>query len=241
MEYNVKLSAFQGPIDLLLELVSKAKIEIKDIFVSDITEQYLHFIKQHTPDMDTLSDFLKMAATLLYIKSRALLPLRKDEDLDEDGLTPEERLIAKLNEYKLYKAVCDKLKPMERKAGYVYYKRPEELFKKEQEDTTYLNADIQTLKNTYLRILKEKEKQNVVIEPKSVIIIKDHFSVKKQMSMIIEKINMCTNMSFYELLSEKPSNEEVAVTLMSVLELMNKDKLKIRQSAPFADIKVLKK
>lgn len=86
-KYKIKLSAFEGPLDLLLHLISKAKIDIKDIFVSEITEQYLQYIRNiGTPDMDSASEFLQMAATLIYIKSRAMLPRAKQEDIDEDGL-----------------------------------------------------------------------------------------------------------------------------------------------------------
>lgn len=88
MKYEIKLSAFEGPLDLLLHLISRAKIDIKDIFVSQITEQYLEYIEDmDSLDMDMASDFLQMAATLIYIKSRSLIPRSKDEDIDEEGLT----------------------------------------------------------------------------------------------------------------------------------------------------------
>ena len=98
MAYAYKLANFEGPLDLLLHLISKAKIEIQDIFVSQITEQYLQYMEDcELLDLESASDFLQMAATLVYIKSRALLPeKRRGEEVDENGLTPEEQLVARL-------------------------------------------------------------------------------------------------------------------------------------------------
>ena len=102
-KYEVKLNNFDGPLDLLLQLISKAKIEIKDIFVSEITDQYLRYLAEtDMDDLENSSEFLEMAATLLYIKSRALLPRIKEES-DED---PEGELIARLEEYRRYITTC---------------------------------------------------------------------------------------------------------------------------------------
>ena len=125
MAYYVSLRQFEGPLDLLLHLISKAKVDIKDIFVSEITEQYLASMQDIDElDMDTASEFLTMAATLLEIKSRALLPRPpKEEDGEE---TPEQALIRRLEEYKLYKESAGRMKEFEQAAMQVFSKLPEE-------------------------------------------------------------------------------------------------------------------
>ena len=108
-----KLARFEGPLDLLLHLVSKAKIDLQDIFVSEITEQYLSYMEEIKElDMDRASEFLNMAATLLYIKSRSLLPARREETEDENFVDPETELIERLRAYKLYKEASERLARM---------------------------------------------------------------------------------------------------------------------------------
>ena len=140
MPYEIKLTNFEGPLDLLLHLISKAKIEPKDIFVSEITEQYLAYMAQSDLlDLERASDFLQMAATLLYIKSRALLPAgRAEAELDENGLTPEEQLVARLNEYRRYKAVSEELKALEEKGRGQFFRLPEEILAPAGEDPIFI-------------------------------------------------------------------------------------------------------
>ena len=124
-EYTVRLAQFEGPLDLLLHLVGKAKIDLQDIFVSQITEQYLVYMEQiEEIDMDRASEFLNMAATLLYIKSRALLPAKREELEDEDFVDPETELIERLRAYKMYKELGQKLSDLEKQSKQVYYKLP---------------------------------------------------------------------------------------------------------------------
>ena len=151
MEY--KLSNFEGPLDLLLHLISKAKIEPKDIFVSEITTQYLRMMK-NVDDMDSASDFLQMAATLIYIKSRSLLPVkRRDDDLDDDGLTPEEHLIVQLNEYKRYKEASEQLRMFEEGGQLDYYKLPEEIVDSPGEEMGSVE-DVKLLAEAYRQALE---------------------------------------------------------------------------------------
>ena len=124
--YYVSLKQFEGPLDLLLHLITRAKVDIKDIFVSEITEQYLASMGSVDElDMDTASEFLTMAATLLEIKSRALLP-RPPEPTEDGEETPEQTLIRRLEEYKLYKESAGRMKEFEQAAMQVFSKLPEE-------------------------------------------------------------------------------------------------------------------
>ena len=126
MPYIVSLKQFDGPLDLLLTLISNAKIDIRDIFVSEITEQYLESMKLVDElDMDSASEFLQMAATLLEIKSRAMLP-KPPKPEDPDELTPEEALIKQLEEYRQFKEVSARMHQLEEEARALLTKLPEE-------------------------------------------------------------------------------------------------------------------
>ena len=236
MKYEIKLSAYEGPLDLLLALISKAKIEIKDIFISEITEQYLEYIsREGAVDMDSASDFVQMAATLLYIKSRALLPRANEEDLDEEGLTPEERLVKKLHEYKRFKEVSEQLRMMEQDAARQYYKLPEELTEENPEEL-YLNADVKNLAEEFARLMAQMRAPEPV--HREVVYERDHYSVREQIRMIVARLTIQPEMTFRELLSEEPNSEEVAVTFLSMLQLVNKNKVTVEQDKVFGEITV---
>ena len=116
MPYVVSLRQFDGPLDLLLTLITNAKVDIQDIFVSEITEQYLESMKLVGElDMDSASEFLQMAATLLEIKSRAMLP-RPPKPEEEGELSPEEELIRRLEEYRQFKEISGRLQELEKQA-----------------------------------------------------------------------------------------------------------------------------
>ena len=126
MAYIVSLKDFDGPLDLLLTLISNAKIDIHDIFVSQITEQYLETMKLVDElDMDSASEFLQMAATLLEIKSRAMLP-KPPKPEDPNELSPEEALIKQLEEYAQFKEVSARMHQLEEEARALLTKLPEE-------------------------------------------------------------------------------------------------------------------
>lgn len=236
MKYEIKLSAYEGPLDLLLALISKAKIEIRDIFISQITEQYLDYIsREGAVDMDSASDFVQMAATLLYIKSRALLPRAREEDLDEEGLTPEERLVKKLHEYQRFKEVSEKLRTMESEAGRQYYKLPEELTEENAEEL-YLNANVAALADEFARLMARIAAPEPV--HREVVYERDHYSVREQIRMILARLTIQPEMSFREMLSEEPNSEEVAVTFLSMLQLINKNKVTVEQDRVFGEITV---
>ena len=124
VDYDTKLSVFEGPLDLLLYLVNKAEIEIRDIFVSEVTEQFLAYIENANDlDIEKESEYLSMAATLLEIKSKALLPVPETE-FEEDYIDPEENLYRQLEEYKIFKEESEKLKEIETTDR--FYKEPDE-------------------------------------------------------------------------------------------------------------------
>ena len=123
MSIPVKLEAFEGPLDLLLHLIDKNKINIYDIPIVEITEQYLEYIKQmETKNLEIMSEFLLMAATLINIKSKMLLP--EPESEDEEAVDPRQELVDRLLEYKMYKYISEELKDKEQDASRVLFKPP---------------------------------------------------------------------------------------------------------------------
>lgn len=242
MEYEIKLTNFEGPLDLLLHLISKAKIEPKDIFVSEITEQYLSYMERsELIDLDRASDFLQMAATLLYIKSRSLLPVgRAEEDLDENGLTPEEQLVARLNEYRRYKAVSEELKELEEKGRGQFFRLPEEIIVQNEEEPSYLNASIDALLAAYLKVL-QKVREERPGEGEHVLIARDDVSLRGQIRTIIARLTIKSSVCFEELLSLAPSRTEIAVTFLALLELLHQGQIRIKQNSAFGEIHITRK
>ncbi|MDY3003432.1 MAG: segregation/condensation protein A [Christensenella hongkongensis] len=229
-----KLARFEGPLDLLLHLVSKAKIDLQDIFVSEITEQYLSYMEEIKElDMDRASEFLNMAATLLYIKSRSLLPARREETEDENFVDPETELIERLRAYKLYKEASERLARMESGASGVYYKLPEEIIDADQE-IVIEGTDTDALYLAFLSVLKNRKKEPV--QYRNVEIRQDMFSIRVQKKKILERLQREKKISFFSLFEEKATHMEIAVTFIALLELWHISKLMINQKAAFGDI-----
>ena len=123
MPISVKLPVFEGPLDLLLHLIEKNKIDIYDIPITKITDQYLEYVHQmDREDMDVTSEFLVMAATLLDIKSRMLLPREVDSETGEEEADPREELVQRLLEYKMYKYLSEELSVCREQAGVRYFR-----------------------------------------------------------------------------------------------------------------------
>ncbi|MBQ3662796.1 MAG: segregation/condensation protein A [Clostridia bacterium] len=158
--YHVSIEQFEGPLDLLLHLIRKAEIDIRDIFVSEITSQYLQYMQElDTVDMDKASDFLTMAATILYIKSRRLLPdTGKQNEQEEEEPDPEEQLIRQLREYKAFKEAGDNLKQLYEAAKDTLSRLPEDVplppKRLEMEGAT-----MEGLYEAFLRILEKTDRQ----------------------------------------------------------------------------------
>ena len=158
MAYVVQLQDFEGPLDLLLHLISRAKVRIEDIFVSEITEQYLASIEDLSGlDMDTASEFLQMAATLLEIKSRALLPKPPKTEEEED---PEAVLMRRLEEYRRIKEAGKALRIYEAEASDMVARIPLEMVTETRIELNQMS--LQALQEAFLRVLLRAERNEVV-------------------------------------------------------------------------------
>lgn len=232
MAYTVHLKEFEGPLDLLLHLISRAKVDIRDIFVSEITEQYLTSMEDISSlEMDTASEFLAMAATLLEIKSRALLP--KPPKVEEGEESPEDALIRRLAEYAALKEGVDQMQQFEAAASRMFEKLPEEI---------PLPPPVFELPNLTLEGLKEAMRRvlaRVAQEPAKDTPVREiqryKMSVQSCMFAISSRLRKgpC---SFYDLFSPQPTREEVVTLFMAVLELLRLGRLHLAQTEVFAEI-----
>ena len=235
-EINYKLDTFEGPLDLLLHLITRAKVDIKDIFVSEITEQYLASLEGIDElDMDVASEFLTMAATLLEIKSRALLP-RPPKPEEEDGESPEQALIRRLEEYKLYKESAGRMKEFEQAAMQVFSKLPEEypLPPQPVELTGLtLNGLVRALERIIARQTQEADPGRVFRA-----ITRDKFTIEQCTFNLTARLRKGPVL-FSDMLSQDVTRDEIVSYFMAMLELLKLGKLHARQEQIFEDILIL--
>ena len=238
MTFQVK--DFDGPLELLLQLISKAQIEIKDIFISSITDQYIAYVNStEFLDMDDATDFLVMAATLLEIKSRAMLP--KPPPLAEDEEDPEAALIRRLEEYKAFRETAGELKAFEQAAGSIFSKFPEE-FPLPPKETELVGLTLEGLMEAFTRVLARKPDREVRPEvnhyaPRD--IHRDEHNVQECMLVLIRRLQKARTMRFEEAFSEAPTKEEVVTFFMALLELLKLGEMHVQQASAGGEILLL--
>ena len=241
MEMTFKLEVFEGPLDLLLHLIDINKIDIYDIPIAEITDQYLEYIRQmETEDMNIMSEFLVMAATLLDIKCRMLLPKEVNEEGEEED--PRAELVQKLLEYKMYKYMSYELRDRQVDAAKSWYKKP--MLPKEVENYQYPVDYAELLKDVNLAKLHEIFKscirrQEDKIDPiRSQFgkIEKDEINLEEKQGYIEEYVKNHKRFSFRNLLEKQGSKMEIIVTFLAVLEMMKQGILSIEQEDTFGDI-----
>ncbi len=238
---SVKLDAFDGPLDLLLHLIEKNKIDIFDIPIVQITEQYMDIISaMDEKDMDIMSDFLVMAATLLKIKSKMLLPAEVNEEGEEED--PRAELVERLLEYKTYKYASYELKDKQMDASRLLFKEasvPEEIADiKDEVDVGELLSDVTLakLQDIFKSVMKKQIDKVDPIRSKFGKIEKESITLEDRMLFIEEYAMLHQKFSFRQLLEEQPSKMMVIVSFLGILELMKVGKLKILQENIFDDI-----
>ena len=235
MALQVSLKQFEGPLDLLLHLVHQAKVDIRDIFVSEITEQYLQSMQGLDElDMDTASEFLVMAALLLEIKSRALLP--KPLPPQEEGLSPEEELIRRLEEYKLFKESASRMKAFERAAQDAFSKLPEE-FPLPAPQIEWSGLSLDGLVRAIERILARQQTDD---EAGRVIraVTRDRYTIGECVYNLTARLRHGPVL-FMEVLSAEPSRDEIITYFLALLEMLRMGKLHVRQEGVYEDILIL--
>lgn len=228
--YKIKLADFEGPLDLLLELVKKNKMDIATLKVSLITEQYLEYMKQiDTIDLDRASEFIAMAALLLEIKSKALLPKIETEDSDEEE-DSEESLRRRLEEYKLYKEAGVKMK--EQETVDILYRVPDPSVGKPKLVLKDMTKDglMEALKKLFVKI----EQRALVNQNRQIKL--DRFTVADKIREITEFISVREKASFFDLFDDDYSKSEIITTFQALLELIKNQVLTAEQNEIFGDI-----
>ena len=232
---SFKLEQFEGPLDLLLHLIAQSQVSIQDIFVSEITEQYLAYIAQmDQADMELSSEFLTMAATLLHIKSRSLLPKPPKEEEEDD---PEQLLIAQLQEYKRIKQVSEQLQRMEKQAAQSYYKLPEE-FRFQDDPLNLEGIDTQTLCQALAQLLQQREERQTY-EPRVNVVRAETFRVRDKIAFIRQRLQPGTRMRFTELFANDATRTEIIATFLALLELVSAGQAAVEQPQRYGEIEIL--
>lgn len=244
MELNVKLQVFEGPLDLLLHLLEKNKVNIYDIPIVEITNQYMDYIAEmKRNDLNVMSEFLVMAATLLDIKSRMLLPAKETEEgeAEED---PRAELVQQLLEYKMYKCMAYELRDRQIEAEQVLFKEPtippEVAAYEEPVDLEELvdGLTLAKLNQIFRSVMKKREDKIDPVRSKFGRIEKEEVSLADKMIYLEDYCRTHRHFSFRNLLEEQPGKMEVIVTFLAVLELMKVGKIYISQEHTFDDIRI---
>lgn len=233
MAFQIHLKQFDGPLDLLLTLIGKAKIEPKDIFVSEVTAQYVEIVRNAPDfDMEDASDFIRMAALLVEIKSRHLLPKPPKQEEDEED--PEAQLIARLEEYQRFKKTAKILTELEEEASLCYGKLPEE-FGTLHPRTDWQGLTLSKLWNALNNIVSRAPKASKEATFKPRQIHRDMFTVEECIERILKKLHF-GGVTFPELFSPEPTREEAVTLFMALLEVLRLGHAHVDQKAPLAEI-----
>ena len=232
MDYNIKIDAFEGPLDLLLHLIKEKNVDIYDISIEEITKSYLDYInKMEELNINVASSYLVMAAELMEIKSKSLLPKVENEEDNEEEEVSRENLINKLVEYKKYKEMTEVFKELEIKRNNIYIKPPENI-------NNYINNEIYNEEieiDKLVEAMKNFLNRKKLEKPLKTKITNKEYSVKERKNSIRNIIRNKKRVEFTELFEEY-NKSYIAVTFLSVLELAKEHELKISQDKNFDNI-----
>jgi segregation and condensation protein A len=237
MSYKIKLELFEGPLDLLLYLVKKDHLNIYDIPIAKVTEQYLEYLNlMQLLDLNVAGEFLVMAATLMQIKSRMLLPA-EETAVAEEQEDPRAELVKRLLEYEKFKQIAETLRQKETDQREVF-KRPKvevEIDKGEgSEKEVYFEASIFDLINAFSQALKDVPKE-VFYE-----VIKDEFTIDEKIHNILHLLLVRTSVQLSELFAKAKNKIEIVVTFLAILELIRMKEILCAQKGVFQDIEILR-
>lgn len=244
MAVNIKLEAFEGPMDLLYALIIKNKIDIYDIPIVEITEQYLECIEQiKKENMSSVTEFIVMAATLIEIKSKMLLPrITPAEEEEED---PREELVRKLVEYKKIKILAGGFDKRQAQAGTSYYKGEDKSILAAVKDTREKDpeeilkgADMDMLYKAFKEVLRRRQLKTDKVRSGFGKIEPEHFTIEEKTAFILNKIALLGEVNFFSLFEENSVKEEIIATFLAMLELIRKGRILIYQEDKFHDIAI---
>ena len=231
MDY-ISIDNFDGPLDLLLHLIKEQDIDIYDIKIEDITKQYLDYIKKMKElNLEVASEYLVMASELIEMKSKMLLPKKKEMDEDNYEEDPREILIERLLAYKKYKNVTKEFKDLELTRKMVFTKEPDNLNRYIREEVKDEELGVSDLIDAFNNLMKRKE----LDRPLATKITKKELSVSEKVNKIKNILKNKKKINFEEIF-EVPTKEEVIISFLSVLEMVKKDEILLTQEGNFKNI-----
>ncbi|WP_300280056.1 segregation and condensation protein A [Peptacetobacter sp.] len=238
MKYNIQLKVYEGPMDLLYDLVTKQKIDIKDIEISEITRQYLDYLDAlEAMDMEITSDFITMASKLVEIKSRYLLYIQREDDMEED---PRMELVERLEEYKKYKQISKEIKEKVNEEHDRFFRKKEEFI---VEDKISLeDISISKMLEILPKLLKniEKTEEHIEDELLNKIVNKKIISVEEKIFSIRETLKEKNKINFLDTI-DKTNKSDIIASFLSILELIKEKEIIVTQDEFFEDIIILKR
>jgi len=231
--YSFQLSTFEGPLDLLLFLIQKNEVNIYDIPIAEITEQYMEFISLSSSiELDNLTDFYVMAATLLYIKSRMLLPV--EIEFDEEYEDPRKDLVQRLLEYQKFKKYAELISQNEdSSAWFITRKKTQQILPFADEDGIWEETDVWELLKTFNSLLAG-------ISNESVFSVYEEVTVKEKTTYLIELLEEQDEIPFYALIVNEHSILDIICSFLSILEAVKIRLIRIYQHTLFGDIMIRK-
>lgn len=240
MSYKVKLQSFEGPFDLLVYLIENAEMSIYDIRISEITNQYLEYIKaMRECDINVSAEFMVLASTLIEIKSKMILPRMSESGEDICAEDPRSELVERILEYKRFKKAAQILQEKEERAQHIFEKPQEDISRYLENPDEYLSLDLKQFASAFSLFIQKKQRIEAV---------KRHYTrVERERSTMESRIKMILSavrkkigkiFSFRELIQDKNDRYDIVVTFMSVLEMAKERVLRVEQKSLYGDIEV---
>lgn len=233
MSYKIRLEIFEGPLDLLLYLVKKDHLNIYDIPIAQVTEQYLAYLElMRLLDLNIAGEFLVMAATLLQIKSKMLLPAEVNQ-VQEEEEDPREELVRRLLEYEKFKEIAENLRQRETNQQEIFKRtKPQDANELPKENAVYFEASIFDLISAFTKALKDVPKE-VFYE-----VIKDEFSIEEKVHQILHLLLVNESVRISELFAQAKDKMEIIVIFLSILELIRMKEIIARQKGLFEEVEI---
>lgn len=233
MDYSIKINEFEGPLDLLLHLIKQSNIDIYDIEISEITKQYLDYInKMEELNINVAASYIVMAAELMEIKSKSLLPKKEEDEEEDEEVVSKENLINKLIEYKKYKEMTPSFKMLEENRKNIYIKSPEKL--NNYLDNVIIKNDDTSVDDLVDAFKKFLERKNLE-KPITTKITNKEYSVKERKNTIRNILKEKKKVLFTDLFEEN-NTSFIIVTFLSILEMTKEKETIIKQDTNFANI-----
>ncbi|MFC1570868.1 segregation and condensation protein A [Candidatus Omnitrophota bacterium] len=237
MSYKVKLQIFEGPLDLLLFLIKRDKVDVYDIPIADVTKQYLEYMElMQLLDLEIAGEFLVMAATLMHIKSKMLLPPEETEEEEQEQEDPRDELVRRLLEYKKYKEAADKLHSMYNSHKGVFVREGEgERSRVVSDDgSEYFEASLFDLITAFRKVLKNVPKEAFHK------VVKNEFTVSDKIHQIYHVLAKQSKVLFTALFEEVRNKDEIIATFLAILELMKMREVFVVQKSYFDEIEIMR-